>query len=88
MIDYDLNIYRHDTDTEQWYIDAYSCNDLGRTQVGTQLALTLAESADLDFGNGYFAIDNDFWYGLDLFLEDYEYQISDRLWLYFNGLPR
>lgn len=82
---------------DPWFMDIYLVRTDGdpfnavwgsvsKEQVGVQYEFTSEESAKLQLGSGYFNED-DCWYGLDGFLKDYEWQISDRLWDVFNALP-
>jgi hypothetical protein len=78
---------------DPWYLDIiihengsqYHYNEL-LPNIELPIELTPEEAKVLDLGNGYFT-DDDSWYGLEGFLKDYEYQISDRLWDIFNALP-
>lgn len=96
LLDYDLNIFRQEVEqdgkwvyADPWFIEIYLVitegNAVDKREVGL-IELTPEESAKLQLGSGYFNED-DCWYGFDGFIEDYEHQISDRLWDIFNALP-
>jgi len=96
MKTYDLNIYRQDDGVngeyqDPWYIEVYEHSQVGDIDTHhsvQRVELTAEETAKLQLGTSEYFADNDVWYGFDSFIEDFEHQISNRLWDIINALPR
>jgi hypothetical protein len=77
---------------DPWFVDVYVFEDgcqepiLDSQSMPLSIELTEEESRLLQLGIGYFKEDDTF-IDLDEFLNNYEHQISDRLFDIFNALP-
>ena len=93
---YDLNIFQReqlDADGEYkffgpWYIHVYEYNGNTSEEVLDPIELTQDEYNSLISNDTYFENQEDVWYGLQGFLEDKVYSISDRLKTVFESLPK
>lgn len=97
-IDYDLNIYMPEQldqggnsywDPASWMMHVYAVDEFGHEEWDEPIYLTGEEIVRLGFNRDeYFINETDTWYGLDGFRLDYWDKMSDRLKMYFDGLPK
>lgn len=102
LIDWDLNIYMPEEldeggesywDPASWRIQVYIATDprhgYGHDEWDDPIVLTAEEIQSIGFNrDSYFRDEVDVWYGLDGFRWEYWSKMSDRLKLYFDGLPK
>jgi hypothetical protein len=102
-IDWDLNIFipeefnpdaehsddQYYFDPTSWKIHVYIVNNHGHEEWDEPIDLTCDEIRNLGLNRDpYFKDEVDTWYGLSEFKLAYWSKMSDRLKLYFDGLPR
>lgn len=99
LFDYDLNIYHLEEQnadgaweyTDQWYVDIYEyeTNDYGAGQqehVAGPFPITAQQRDLLQLETGDW--DNDSWYGMWGFLQDYKDKLQPELSYILNALPK
>lgn len=96
LFDYDLNIYHLEEEnaegeyeyTDQWYVDIYEYLDRDQVHVAGPFKITAQQRDLLHLGlDGYFT-DDDSWYGMWGFLEDYKDSLTFDLLEILNALPK
>jgi hypothetical protein len=100
LIDYDLNIYHVeemtiDEDeqevweyTDQWYVDIYEYLDRDQMHVAGPFKITSNQRDLLQLGmDGYFT-DDDSWYGMWGFINDYKDKLLPELSDILHALPK
>jgi hypothetical protein len=93
---YDLNIFQRellngDGEYEHmgpWYIHIYEYTGQTTEEIGEPIELTQDEYNSLIKNDPYFDHDPDLWYGLEGFMFEKWNDISDRLKMIFEGLPK
>lgn len=98
IIDWDLNIFIPEEldaggesywDPANWRIHVYHYTETGHLEWDEPLILTAEEIVSLGLNHDpYFGDEVDVWYGLAGFRLDYWSKMSDRLKMYFDGLPK
>ena len=99
LFDYDLNIYHLEEETaegnyeytDQWYVDIYDYtnNEYGGGQlehVSGPFKLTPLQRDALQLEDGSW--DDDSWYGMWGFMEDYKTKLTSELLSILNALPK
>ena len=94
---YDLNIFKRELEQADgsyehagpWYIHVYECNGGSSDEVTIPIELTAEESNNLIENDPYFQDhEPDLWYGLEGFMFEKWNDISDRLKMILEGLPK
>lgn len=100
-IDYDLNIYHLDTGEtivddrgynvpvydDQWYVDIYEHLNGSQHHVVGPFKITKRQEALLQLGTGGYFDEDDNWYGMWGFLEDYQDRLEWELENILRSLP-
>lgn len=96
MFDYDLNIYHLEEEnaegeyeyTDQWYVDIYEYLDRDQMHIAGPFKIDSNQRDILQLGkDGYFT-DDDSWYGMWGFLNDYEGKLLPELEFILLSLPK